>query len=278
VKRARRWAGIAWLALVALSVAAPGQAAAPQDSIPLVRPGDGTVLGSRIPEYASGWRVERVNPEGAAVELSVWADTVRVGERDGRETLVRVQHIHPRQGPASVLVNEVDRETLAPIRTTAARGGGEPFVDLRFDGRRVSGRPTGPPPESVVGLDRLRADWTAAYETGDAEAMVELYVENAVRMPYDAPAVEGREAIVAAYRASFAGRRLFPEVDLVALDVEVLGDTAIERGRYHEVLTSRDGVTRIVEDGKYVSVARRGADDRWRYAISIFNRDAAPGS
>ena len=399
-------ARIAWLALVALLVAAPGEAAVPQDSIPLVRPGDGTVLGSRIPEYASGWRVERVNPEGAAVELSVWADTVRVGERDGRETLVRVQHIHPRQGPASVLVNEVDRETLAPIRTTAARGGGEPFVDLRFDGRRVSGRrpvtpanggaadqvpvemtlvlpdpifdwrlwglfvaampleagyrarflayasefpvgsplllvgvhvvgeeevetaagpvlchlvevaagvpwtlwirkepgggpvvqirieqfdgnvlwwrplmgPTGPPPESVVGLDRLRADWTAAYETGDAEAMVELYVENAVRMPYDAPAVEGREAIVAAYRASFAGRRLFPEIDLVALDVEVLGDTAIERGSYHEVLTSRDGATRIVENGKYVSVARRGADDRWRYAISIFNRDAAPGS
>ena len=145
-----------------------------------------------------------------------------------------------------------------------------------------------PPSESVVGLDRLRADWTAAYEAGDADAMVDLYVEDAVRMPYDAPAVEGREAIVAAYRASFAGRRLFPEIDLVALDVEVLGVlgfdrvslttfyTVIERGRYNEVLTSRDGSVRIIEDGKYVSVARRGEDGRWRYAISIFNRDASP--
>jgi len=142
--------------------------------------------------------------------------------------------------------------------------------------RETRAQDAAPPPESVLGLDHLRADWTAAYEAGDADAMVDLYVEDAVRMPYDAPAVEGREAIVAAYRASFAGRRLFPDIDLVALDVEVLGDTAIERGRYHEVLTSWDGSTRIVEDGKYVSVVRRGADGRWRYAISIFNRDAPP--
>lgn len=91
-------------------------------------------------------------------------------------------------------------------------------------------------------------------------------------MPYDAPAVEGAAAIVAAYRASFEARRLFPEIELV----EILGDTAIERGSYHEELTSSDGATRIVEIGKYVSVARRGAEGRWRYAISVFNRDVAP--
>jgi hypothetical protein len=119
----------AWLALVALPGVALGQAGA-ADSLPLVRPSDGTVLGRRIPEYTSGWWVERVGPDGAAAEISVWADTVRVGERDGRETLVRVQHIHPRQGPESVLVNEVDRETLAPIRTSAARDSEELFVDL----------------------------------------------------------------------------------------------------------------------------------------------------
>lgn len=131
-------------------------------------------------------------------------------------------------------------------------------------------------PADTAGLGRLRDDWTRAYEAGDADAMVDLYVPDAVRMPYDAPAVEGREAIVEAYRASFATRRLVPDIELVPVDVEVLGDAAIERGRYHEVLASADGAVRYVEDGKYVSVARRGIDGRWRFSISVFNRDAAP--
>lgn len=43
----------------------------------------------------------------------------------------------------TVLVNEADRETLLPIRTVVQRGDDEPFIDLRFQGHRVTGRYTG---------------------------------------------------------------------------------------------------------------------------------------
>jgi hypothetical protein len=214
--RARRWAWIAaCLALAALPGVARGQADA-ADSLALVRPGDGTILGRRIPEYASGWRVERVGPDGASAEISVWADTVRLGERDGRETLVRAQHIHPRQGPEGVLVNEVDRETLVPIRTTAASDGGVPFVDLCFEGRRVTGRrPVTPanggpadqvPVEMTIELPEPVFDWR-------------LWGLLVAAMPLE----EGYRARFLAYASEFPIGS-----PLVLIGVEVVGEESVE--------------------------------------------------
>jgi len=218
LSHAWRGAGIAtWLALVTLPGAARGQAAVVSaDSLPLVRPGDGTILGSRIPAYASGWRVERVGPDEDTEEVSVWADTVRVEERDGRATLVRVQHIHPRQGPESVLVNEVDRETLAPIRTTAARVGAEPFVDLRFKGALVTGRrPVTPanggpgdqvPVEMTIELPEPVFDWR-------------LWGLLVAAMPLE----EGYRARFLAYASEFPVGS-----PLLLIGVEVIGEESVE--------------------------------------------------
>ena len=132
---------------------------------------------------------------------------------------------------------------------------------------------TGPP-----GLDSLRAAYLAAYDRGDASAMQNLYVPTAVRMPYDAPAQEGREAILAYYRQSFSRRRVDPTLTFTVGRVSVIGDLAVERGRYREEWRPRSGRPPRVELGKYVTIARRGEDGRWRYDTSIFNRNAAPGS
>lgn len=137
---------------------------------------------------------------------------------------------------------------------------------------------TGPAPArrpAIEGLERLRAAWTRAYEAGDAAALADLYTADAVRMPYDAPSQHGREAIVSAYGASFAGRAFDPAITLTPdAPPEVRGDLAIERGTYREILRARQGPQVLVEEGKYVSAARREPDGRWRYAWSIFNRDA----
>lgn len=131
-------------------------------------------------------------------------------------------------------------------------------------------------PSAASGLTALRDAWTRAYEAGETDAMSDLYVEDAVRMPYDAPASRDRYAILAAYRAQFEQRRLHPRIDLTPERVRLLGEVAIERGTYDEILTSSDFSVQIHEVGKYVSIAERGADGRWRFAISIFNRDAPP--
>ncbi|MGE0353940.1 MAG: SgcJ/EcaC family oxidoreductase [Gemmatimonadales bacterium] len=129
--------------------------------------------------------------------------------------------------------------------------------------------------ERAPALDGLRERWIQAYQTGDSVAMADLYVVDAVRMPYDAPAQVGRPAILNAYGASFQRRTLIPTISLVPDEVHGIGDRAAERGHYHEQLRSRDGQRSLVEEGTYVALLRREPDGRWRYEWSIFNRDAA---
>jgi uncharacterized protein (TIGR02246 family) len=127
------------------------------------------------------------------------------------------------------------------------------------------------PAEAAIA--RLRATYVAAYDRGDAGAMVPLYAEDAVRMPYDAVEQVGCDAIVAGYRTTFAKRAFDPALRLVPASVRVAGDQAVERGAYVEVLTPKAGGRTLVERGKYVAVVIRTADGSWRYLWSIFNRD-----
>ena len=129
--------------------------------------------------------------------------------------------------------------------------------------------------QEMEGLTKLRDEWSAAYNAGSIEPMRDMYTQNAVRMPYDALVQTGRDSVVSGYERSFANRTMTPLIRLEAAQVEIRGDIAIERGTYHEVLTPRAANARVlVERGKYVSLARRGEDGKWRFEWSIFNRDA----
>ena len=105
--------------------------------------------------------------------------------------------------------------------------------------------------------------------------MQPLYVDSAVRMPYDAPAQVGRPAVLDGYRKSFASRRLDPTLRLVPSSVNLSGARATEWGLYHETLVSRSNGPSLHEDGKYMMLAERDATGGWRYAWSMFNRDSA---
>lgn len=126
------------------------------------------------------------------------------------------------------------------------------------------------------GLDELRSAYLAAYNAGDIEAMAEVYTPEAVRMPYDAPIQNGREAILDAYRQSFGSRRFTPTLTFTADRVRILGEIAIERGSYREELRAAGGGQGLLENGKYVVIARSDDDGTWRYETSIFNRDGRP--
>lgn len=111
-----------------------------QPSGPLViRPGDGQIDGRRIPVYEFAWQSYRIAADGGRTPLAVWHDTVSVVDGDGGSVLRRVQRVVPQKGPVTTLLNDADRETLRPLRTVARRGDDEPFIDLRFEGRRLTG-------------------------------------------------------------------------------------------------------------------------------------------
>jgi uncharacterized protein (TIGR02246 family) len=124
-----------------------------------------------------------------------------------------------------------------------------------------------------AGVAKLRQEWVRAYSADDATAMEALYVRDAVRLPYDAPAQTGREAIISGYRASFATRAFTPSIVLQPIEIVWFGNRAVERGAYREILTPRNAGPRLLEEGKYVGLMERDGSGRWRYVWSIFNRD-----
>ena len=163
--------------------------------------------------------------------------------------------------------------SVAPVRLLVAwapGGEGARLLGGRGGGTRV---PIVTIADDVGGLRTLREAWSAAYNAGQIAPLVDMYVAAAVRMAYDAPAQVGRDSVLAGYRRSFASRTHMPTILLTAAQIEIRGDIAIERGAYDETLTPRGQGRTLNEVGKYVSLARRGADGKWRFEWSIFNRD-----
>jgi uncharacterized protein (TIGR02246 family) len=120
-------------------------------------------------------------------------------------------------------------------------------------------------------IESVRKAHIAALNDRDAAAWADVFTEDAVQMPPNAPANVGRanirswaEAFLRAFEAKFA---------LSVAELQVAGDWAFESGGYSIALTP-DGDSRSIEDvGKYITVYRRLPTGGWAVARDIWNND-----
>ena len=129
-----------------------------------------------------------------------------------------------------------------------------------------------PAPLSEADVTAIRAATARFVENGLARrdsANAAEYSEDAVFMPPNQPAVEGRAAI-RAWLTAFPPMSAF---SLTVTEVKGRGDLAYERGTYALTLAA-SGKTPAREDhGKYLAVRRRQADGSWPMTADIFNSD-----
>ena len=105
----------------------------------------------------------------------------------------------------------------------------------------------------------------AAYQVKDAEAVAELFEEDAVFASTGAGfSVVGRAAIVEKVKANFAMDIEWFNTNPVKF--EVVGDWAFSHLTFQRRLTLPDG-TRQEGEGRSTVVLRRGADGNWRVVI-----------
>ena len=123
------------------------------------------------------------------------------------------------------------------------------------------------------GLVRVADAFAAAFNAGDARAAAAVYAEDGVEMPTDQPAVRGRGAIEAYYRALFAGPVKISNFRLDYRDGRISGDVAYLTGSSTLVVTPPGGAPPQTQAGKYVVVLRRMAG-AWRVVDAIHNADA----
>ena len=102
----------------------------------------------------------------------------------------------------------------------------------------------------------------AAFAAGDADAVAAQYTEDAQLIPPELPTIEGRSAIAEHYREVL--RDYTVRLRARADEVAIAGDWAWLRGRFEHVTESRSGGESLSGTGRYLAIARRGADGVWR--------------
>ena len=122
-------------------------------------------------------------------------------------------------------------------------------------------------------LARVADAFAAAFNAGDASAAAAVFAEDGVEMPADQPAVRGRAAIEAYYRALFSGPVRFSNFRLSHADARVSGDLAYLTGTSTLVVTPPGGAPPQTQAGKYVVLLRRTSGG-WRVIDAIHNADA----
>ena len=118
----------------------------------------------------------------------------------------------------------------------------------------------------------LDAQWVAAVAAGDVATIVALYAPDGLFMPPNAPALEGADAIAAAWQGLVDLPGLSLSLAPTRVVVSARGDMAADIGTY---TLSYDGDGGRVEDnGKYVVVWRK-VGGAWRVVSDIFNTSVA---
>ena len=127
--------------------------------------------------------------------------------------------------------------------------------------------PEAPPPQIDVAAEQaaivaMTADYTAAVQAADADAVSALYADDAIAHPPSEPSVTGREALDAYFARVHAepSDMTFASSDVVIAEA---GDLAYEVGTW--------------EGGKYLSVYRR-TPDGWRIVADAWSDDAPPAA
>jgi ketosteroid isomerase-like protein len=128
-------------------------------------------------------------------------------------------------------------------------------------------------PADVQAIKDMVTAYGKAASAGDAAAIVSpFYTDDAVRLEPNMAMERGKDALLAGWK-SFLDQYQVDEQD-VAEDVLVRGDLAVARGTFISKATPKASGGAVIDDqGKFLSVFRRGADGTWKCFTDMWNTD-----
>ena len=119
--------------------------------------------------------------------------------------------------------------------------------------------------EDLAAIRAADEAWIQAFRANDDAALAALYSEDAVIMPPNGPAVEGRAAIQAYYEGVNA-----TEFTESIIEIDGCHGVAYIRGTSSTVSIGEDG-EQVTESDKWLGILRRQADGSWLFTIEIWN-------
>ena len=122
--------------------------------------------------------------------------------------------------------------------------------------------PAGPTPADTAAINKLRDDFLAAFNANDAVKVADLFSEDAVMLPADRPAAEGRAAIQAYEQSIFSAFKA--GITLGSQETQFEGNWAFDRGTYEMTLAPKAGGNEMKVSGKYLVLIKRQPDGSWK--------------
>jgi uncharacterized protein (TIGR02246 family) len=110
--------------------------------------------------------------------------------------------------------------------------------------------------------------YVAASNEGDAEALIQLYADDAVLLPPDHEPIHGREAIAEFWRQ---GTDIGLEISTLRLEVD--GSVAYLVGKYRLPATEEEEA----DSGQNVLCLKRQSDGAWKLTADIWNGSGETG-
>lgn len=118
-------------------------------------------------------------------------------------------------------------------------------------------------------IQALNTIWANAVNNKDAATILNLYAEDAISMPDDAPALKGKAEIKKDVEASTANSKGL--ILMTYITEEVFGDEQLvtETG----IAIAKDTLRKVVYTEKYMALWEK-RNDRWQIIREIYNHDA----
>jgi ketosteroid isomerase-like protein len=123
--------------------------------------------------------------------------------------------------------------------------------------------------EDLAAIADVRQAYADAVLAGDAAAVAALYTEEAVEMPPNLPATEGRAAIQARYEALGEAVTDFT----ITGEAEGQGTLAYDRGTFSATMALEGAPEPYTDEGKYLAVCEKQADGSWLMKVAVWNSD-----
>ena len=138
-----------------------------------------------------------------------------------------------------------------------------------------AGCQTAPTPEpkrdaaaDVTAIKAQLDQYTAAFNSNDAAAAAAYFADEAIMMGPNQAAVEGKQAIQAAYDSLF--KESAAKGAFTSIEVQVVGDWAYQRGNYAQTVTPKSGKP-IEDSGKFLEILKRQSDGSWKSYRLVWN-------
>ena len=128
-------------------------------------------------------------------------------------------------------------------------------------------------PEDRDAIELSSQNWVKTYNQNDWQGLAALFTPDAILMPPNGLAVQGREAIAKWERANETGFRIAFKLEAI----EGRGDLAYVRGRSCVFIPDGTGGYGV-DVGKFLEVRKQQSNGEWLIEADIFNSNLGAGA